>query len=40
MMLGVVPVWDKVFCCFFLFLFFFLGGKAVWGSVGVMGCLW
>ena len=38
MMLGVVPVWDKV--CFFLLLFFFGGGEAVWGSVGVMGCLW
>ena len=33
MMLGVVPVWDKV-------VFFFLGGEAVWGSVRVMGCLW
>ena len=31
MMLGVVPVWDR---------FFFRGGEAVWGSVGVMGCLW
>ena len=30
MMLGVVPVWDKVF---FLFLG---GGEAVWGSMGVM----
>ena len=35
MMLGVVPVWDKVFL-----LLFFLGGEAVWGSMGVMGCLW
>ena len=38
MMLGVVPVWDKVFCLFFVV--FFLGGEAVWGSMGVMGCLW
>ena len=22
------------------FVFFLGGGKAVWGSVGVMGCLW
>ena len=36
MMLGVVPVWDKVF----FVVFFFGGGEAVWGSVGVMGCLW
>ena len=35
MMLGVVPVWDKVF-----FVVVFFGGEAVWGSVGVMGCLW
>ena len=35
MMLGVVPVWDKGF-----FFFFGGGGEAVWGSVGVMGCLW
>ena len=34
MMLGVIPVWDKVF-----FVVFFWG-EAVWGSVGVMGCLW
>ena len=39
MMLGVVPVWDKVFCLFF-FLFFFWAGEAVWGRVSVMGCLW
>ena len=38
MMLGVVPVWDKVFC---FFCFFWGGaGEAVWGRVGVMGCLW
>ena len=35
-MLGVVPAWDRVV----FFLLFFLGGKAVWGRVGVMGCLW
>ena len=28
-MLGVVPAWDRVFL-----------GEAVWGRVGVMGCLW
>ena len=33
MMLGVVPVWDKVFCLFFCCCFF-LGG----GCLGERGC--
>ena len=33
MMLGVVPVWDKVFCCFF-FVFFWGGGGCLGESGG------
>ena len=31
MMLGVVPVWDKVFCLFF-FVIFFGGGRLFGGE--------
>ena len=34
MMLGVIPVWDKVFCLFFLVVFFWGGG----GCLGESGC--